>query len=141
MHRQALDAMIPLTHVIVEVNAAQRWLLQQPHIQRWMQSTGVVFLPHTTSINKQDPKFGLESIGDLFRQGQIRLPWGDIPTRNRIQPLIEEGTKYPEFDTTDLVMSTWFHKLAVENHYTPRRQGYYRQARPRWMGEVQRGIA
>lgn len=131
----------PISHVIVEVNAAQRWLLSQPHVQRWSAMTGIAFVPHTTSINKQDPKYGLESIGDLFRQGRIRIPWADIPTRQRCQPLIDEATRYPDSDTTDLIMSTWFGKLAVENHYTPRREGLYTLNRPNWLGYARRGIA
>jgi len=135
------DMGIPISHVVVEVNAAQRWLLSQPHVQKWMAMTGVVFVPHTTSINKQDPKFGLESIGDLFRQGRIRIPWGDIESRVRCQSLIDEATRYPDHDTSDLIMSTWFHKLAIENHYTPRRGGMYQMDRPSWMSNRQRGIA
>jgi len=131
----------PISHVVVEVNAAQRWLLSQPHVQRWSAMTGVSFVPHTTSINKQDPKYGLESIGDLFRQGRVRIPWADIPSRQRCQYLIDEATRYPDYDTTDLIMSTWFGKLAVENHYTPRRNGMYRMDRPSWLGYAQRGIA
>ena len=131
----------PISHIVVEVNAAQRWLLNQPHVQRWSAMTGVAFVPHTTSVNKQDPKYGLESIGDLFRQGRIRMPWGDIPARNRLTPLIDEAVKYPEHDTTDLIMSTWFGKLAVENLYTPRRTGLYQLSRPSWLGARHRGIA
>jgi hypothetical protein len=131
----------PISHIIVEVNAAQRWLLNQPHVQRWSAMTGVSFVPHTTSINKQDPRYGLESIGDLFRQGRIRMPWGNIAARSRLTYLIDEATKYPEHDTTDLIMSTWFGKLAVENLYTPRKSGMYRLDRPSWMGYKARGIA
>ena len=138
---QSIEQRIDITHVVVEVNAAQRWLLSQPHVQRWSANTGVAFVPHTTSINKQDPKYGLESIGDLFRQGRVRIPWGDISSRIRCQPLIDEATRYPDHDTTDLVMSTWFHKLAVENLYAPRNSGMYRQVRPSWMLSRQRGIA
>jgi hypothetical protein len=134
------DLGIPVSHVIVEVNAAQRWLLSQPHVQKWMNMTGVAFVPHTTSINKQDPKYGLESIGDLFRQGRIRIPWADMPSRTRCQNLIDEAVRYPESDTTDLIMSTWFSKLAVENHYTPRREGMYRMSRPAWLNNRPRGL-
>jgi hypothetical protein len=133
---------IPIDKVIVEVNAAQRWLINQPHVPRWMLATGVTFLPHTTHINKQDPKYGLESIGDLFRQGKIRIPWNGTATRNRVDILIDEGTRYPEADTTDVVMSTWFGKLAVEQHYVPKKFAGYQMPRPQWMRRnVQRGIA
>lgn len=141
LYYDSVDLGIPITHVIVEVNAAQRWLLSQPHVQKWSAMTGVAFVPHTTSVNKQDPKYGLESIGDLFRQGMIRIPWGDLTSRTRCQHLIDEATRYPDYDTTDLIMSTWFGKLAVENHYTPRREGLYQLNRPGWMGYARRGIA
>ncbi|MBU6278703.1 MAG: hypothetical protein KGN78_05610 [Actinomycetales bacterium] len=140
--RDAQEQSAPITHVIFEVNAAQRWFLSQRHVQQWMEATGQTFVPHTTHVNKADPKFGLESIGDLFRQGFIRLPWGSPASRLKVNPLIEEATRYPDHDTTDLVMSTWFGKLAVENHYTPRRSGMYQMHRPMWMaGSGRRGIA
>ena len=140
MYFDSADLGIPISHIVVEVNAAQRWLLNQPHVQKWSAMTGVSFVPHTTSVNKQDPKYGLESIGDLFRQGMIRIPWGDMTSRVRCQNLIDEATRYPDYDTTDLIMSTWFGKLAVENHYTPRREGLYQLNRPGWLSS-RRGIA
>jgi hypothetical protein len=132
---------VPITHVIVEVNAAQRWLLSQPHVQRWMEQTGQVFVPHTTTVNKRDPKYGFESIGDLFRQGMIRIPWQTPQSRLQMGYLIQEAITYPDGDTDDTLMSTWFQKLAVENHYTPRREGMYRMNRPMWMATSRRGIA
>jgi hypothetical protein len=141
LYEQANSYGCPISHVIFEINAAQRWFLSQPHAQKWMQMTGQVFVPHTTSVNKADPKFGLESIGDLFRQGFIRLPWQNPASRLKSNNLIEEATRYPDGDTTDLIMSVWFGKLAVENHYTPRRIGMYRMSTPNWLAHTQRGIA
>ena len=136
-------ARVPISHVIVEVNAAQRWLIQQPYVQRWMDGTGIAIVPHGTYANKADPKYGLESIGDLFRQGIIRLPYADFASRNKVQDLVKEALSYggDRDDTTDLLMSTWFGKLAVENHYSPR--GYDRlnfQDRPTWMRGASRGL-
>jgi hypothetical protein len=146
LRNQSLAAGAPISHVIVEVNAAQRWLLQQPHVQRFMEVTGIQFLPHTTSVNKADPKFGLESIGDLFRQGSARLPWGNPTTRLKVQHLITEGTQYPDGDTDDLLMSTWFGKLAVENHWTPNAGRLYRRQVPGYISRregrpVERGLS
>ena len=137
----AADLGIPISHVVVEVNAAQRWLLSQPHVHKWMEATGQVFVPHTTSLNKRDIKFGFESIGDLFRQGQIRLPMGDSFSRQQMGYLIQEAINYPDFDTDDTLMAVWFSKLAVENMYTPAQGGLYRMPRPRWLTNVRRGIA
>lgn len=124
---------IPITDMVFEQNAAQRWFLSTPHVQEYQRVTGLRIHPHTTSVNKNDPKYGLESIGDLFRQGRIRIPWKAAPTIRRVQILVEEVTRFPDFDTTDCAMSTWFAKLAVENLYTPRQHSAIRQARPSWM--------
>jgi hypothetical protein len=132
----SIKARAPITHVVVEINAAQRWLLQQPHVQRWQQATGVTFLPHSTNVNKADPKYGVESIGDLFRQGQIRLPYQTPASREKVSYLVNELLRYPG-DTTDLVMSTWFHTLTVNNVYAPRQAALYRRPVPGW---VSRGV-
>jgi hypothetical protein len=134
------DAGVPLSHVIVEVNAAQRWLLSQPHVQRWIELTGITFVPHTTSVNKRDPKFGFESIGDLFRQGFIRMPYSTPTARLNMQYLITEAIQYPDGDTDDTLMATWFMKLAIENHYTPARMGMYSMQRPSYLSTAKRGM-
>jgi len=137
----------PIQMVMVEVNAAQRWLLQQPHVQRWIDATGVKIVPHTTTVNKSDPKYGVESVGDFFRQGKCRIPHGSPTTRTTVEPLITELTLYPDSDTTDLVMSTWFHTLAVNNHYTRKGGMLYRRPVPAWMSgggrpdQVPRGLS
>ncbi len=136
----ANDMGIPIQHVIVEVNAAQRWLLSQPHVHRWIEATNQVFVPHTTSMNKRDPKFGFESIGDQFRQGAIRLPMGTPEARMRMGFLIQEAINYPEYDTDDTLMAVWFQKLAIENHQPSRGVGVYRMSRPSWVSRTERGM-
>ena len=150
LHQMWLDSnrlRIPLQMVVVEINAAQRWLLQQPHVQRWQKMTGVTFVGHTTNVNKSDPKYGVESIGDEFRQGLVRIPWNGGVARSKSEELIHELVRYPDGETDDLVMSTWFHTLATRNHYAPRTSeaSYRNPAVPGWVrqgsrGDVQRGL-
>lgn len=136
----AITRRIPLRHIIVEVNAAQKWLLAQPHVQQWMRQTGIVFIGHQTHINKSDPKFGFESIGDLFRQGKIRIPYSGPTTRMVMNDLISEAKNYPDSDTDDLLMSVWFHKMGVENVYRPNLEaGLERMAHS--VTNVRRGLA
>lgn len=139
LHREAITAGAPIQLVVVEINAAQRWLLQQPHVQAWTDATGVVFMPHSTGVNKADPKFGFESIGDLFRQGFNRFPYGDPSSRFQTQALVTEAVQYPDGDTDDLLMSTWFQKLAIENHYVPQGGLHYRMPRPGYVTKTGRG--
>jgi hypothetical protein len=139
LRSQSIRLGVPITHVIVEINAAQRWLLQQPHVQRWIDATGVSFLPHTTGVNKNDPKYGVESTGDYFRQGRIRLPWVSAAARMKVNHLVTEATRYPDSDTTDMVMSTWFMTLAVNNYYTPRQGRLYAKDVPSWISQGRGG--
>ena len=140
-HIRATELNVPLSHVVVEINAAQRWLLQQPHVQRWMRLTNVAIIGHTTHVNKADPKFGVESTGDLFRQGLIRLPWADPASRQRANLLVQEATRYPEGDTDDLVMSTWFMSLARNSIAPVRANRQQAMARPDWLRGARRGLA
>lgn len=140
---------IPIQVVVVEINAAQRWLLQMPHVQQWSALTGVRFVGHSTNVNKADPKYGVESIGDYFRQGMVRLPNKGLVAREKVEELVHELLRYPDAETSDLVMMTWFHTLATRNHYSPASAGgmYRMQGIPQWVRrgahghEVERGLA
>lgn len=136
----------PIDTVVFEINAAQRWFLQNESVQAWMSATGVRIVPHTTTVNKADPKYGVGSLSDYFRQGKIRIPWGDPRTRQTMNELITEHTNYPEADTDDTVMADWFHTLAIRNHYTPKTGALYRRPVPAFVQHggragVQRGLA
>ena len=140
LRTQAIEQQAPITHIVVEINAAQRWLLQQPHIQKWSQHTGILFLPHSTHANKADPKYGVESLGDPFRQGRIRLPYNGPTTRDQTTDLVDELLRYPNGDTDDLVMSTWFARLTVVNHGSSGQQGLYRKDVPKWLSQRNAGL-
>lgn len=114
-----------ITHVVVEINAAQRWLLTQPHVQRWQSNTGVTLVPHSTGINKNDPEYGLETLGAWYKHGRIRIPYGGPAAKLAMDPLIKEALNYPNGKTTDTLMMTWFATLTTTRHYSPRGQGRY----------------
>jgi hypothetical protein len=130
----------PIKDIVFEINAAQRWFLHQEQVQRWMSATGVRVIPHTTAVNKADPKFGVESLGDLFRQGRVRIPWSGIQARQVMDDFISEHINYPQADTDDTVMSDWFHHLAVLHHYVPPNQGRYRLPTPGFLRHGQQGV-
>lgn len=112
--------------IVVEVNAAQRWLLSQPHVQRWQALTQVNFLPHQTNINKNNPEYGVESLGAWFKHGKVRIPWATPSSRAQAHDLENELLKYPTGKTTDMLMSTWFATLHVNTSYAHRQQGRFR---------------
>jgi hypothetical protein len=117
----------PITMVVVEINAAQKYLVTQPHVQKWQTLTGCHINPHVTARNKADPEYGVESLERWFRNGLIRLPWSGPQARLNIHPLVDEAKKYPQAQTTDMVMTTWFATLATR-WLSPRRdEGRYRR--------------
>ena len=141
LYQDSVKKDAPITHVIVEVNAAQRYLLTQPHIQKWSSVTGVTFVPHQTHQNKNDPKYGVTSIADFFRQGIVRLPAGDPTTRLDISTFTHELTRWPEARTDDEVMACWFIFKAIDSTYTPRNYKPPQQQRPDYVSQyAKRGL-
>ena len=111
---------IPITHVIVEINAAQRFLLQYDHVWRWMALNGVEIIPHATHRNKSDAEYGVESIRQHYKFGRVRLPYKrNSDGFNKSRRLIDEVTRYPHGRTDDMVMSHWFLEWNLPRIYTP----------------------
>ena len=111
---------IPITHVIFEINAAQRFLLQYDHVLRWQALNGVEIVPHSTHRNKADAEYGVESIRQHYKFGRVRLPYKrNSDGFNKSRRLIDEVTRYPNGRTDDLVMSHWFLEWQLPHIYTP----------------------
>lgn len=96
----------PITHWIVEQNAAQRFMLAFDHFQKWMMRWGVQVLGHETHKNKSDPEFGVQTIGTNYKHGRVRLPYAR-ETAYITERLVRELVFYPGA-TDDNVMGNWF---------------------------------
>jgi len=128
------DQGAPIQVVIVERNAAQRFLLQYEHAQRWQQARQVRIMAHDTGLNKSDPKLGVQTLGPLYRFGRIRLPGNRLDgSRARMMNLVDEVTKYPEGRTDDTVMAQWFGEWNWPKLYTPPKSQPYTFTRPSWL--------
>lgn len=99
----------PITHWIIEVNAAQRYLLAYDHVRRWMAKWGVSIVPHTTTVKKLDPEFGPLILQNAWKTGRVRLPGSNV-TNARVASLklVDEVTRYPSGRYDDQVMAEWF---------------------------------
>lgn len=128
----------PITHVIVEQNAAQRFMLQNEVFQRWQETTGVIILPHDTHRNKTDPKYGVESLAEPYSAGKYRLPYTkDIATQGKVQDLVYELTHWVPggggASRTDCVMANWFFEYHIHKTWSVPQQGGF--DRPQWVRE------
>jgi hypothetical protein len=100
---------VPITAMVMERNAAQRWAMQYEFFRTWSQTRGVQVLQHDTTNNKSDAELGVwATLPNSWRNGRRRLPGGDMTSRLGVQPLVAEVTTYPDGATDDLVMSEWF---------------------------------
>lgn len=99
----------PITTLIVEENAAQRFMLQYNHFKRWAILRKVNLVGHQTGRNKSDPKFGVQTLGPYYKFGQVRLPGNKLDgSRYSVSQLVKEVTEWPGGVTDDCVMSHWF---------------------------------
>lgn len=103
---------VPLQYVIVEQNAAQRFMLQYDHFHRWMQSRSVFLIPHSTHRNKADDNYGVQMLKPRYQHGQVRLPGKGVGRISSMR-LVDEALRYPRSATTDCVMGQWFLEHAI----------------------------
>lgn len=122
----------PISHIIVEINAAQRFLLAHDFVRKWQTRHMLNIIPHTTHRNKFDEKLGIEALlPPLYRTGAVRLP--TMRGNWKTLALVDELTKWSpdKKNGTDLVMANWFAEL----HF-PTITGVKlppRQWRPSWL--------
>lgn len=108
----------PISTLIFEQNAAQRFFLATEAIRRWQQTTGVRIIGHEThSHNKLDPKLGPQILSELYRRGLVRLPGKGDVARLSSNKLVQEVTRYPQNTTDDLVMSQWMGEANLNHVY------------------------
>ncbi len=124
---------LPITHWVVEINAAHRYLLAYDHMRRWQRKWGVNIVPHTTSRTKLDEDIGPDIIRDHFRNGRARIPRSQDPeTRIATNRYIEQLRNYRRMKRDDQVMATWF-LFANLPTIAPKRNLQRRQHRPSWL--------
>jgi hypothetical protein len=122
----------PITNWIVEVNAAQRFLLAHDFVRKWQAKWGTNVTPHTTGRNKLDENLGIEALlPPLWRTGQVRLP--ELRDNWKTMAFLDEMTTWTrnKKNGTDLVMAHWFAEL-----HMPQMRPFSmpkRQWRPTWI--------
>ena len=139
---------IPITHWIVEQNAAQRFLLQYNHVKTWIGKHSVQVIGHETHKNKSDPTYGVQTMGSHWQFGRVRLP-GKPQSMGRMiaTKLVNEVTRYnlssgPQGGTDDCVMAEhffewWLPQLVKRKKSEPPTQ----PVRPSWYNDEMGGLA
>lgn len=132
--QRANDKGAPFHTLIVEANAAQRFMLQYDPFRKWASRRNVTVIGHQTSRNKAHADFGVQSIRSHFEFGRVRLPGKQGVDSGRIaaMKLVDEVTRWPNAPTDDCVMAYWFlewnlQRLAVPALVKPQLK------RPSWL--------
>lgn len=126
-----------LSTIIVEVNAAQRWLSQARMSQQWSSMRGCQFVPHQTGILKNDADYGVQALAPLFQHGKVRLPGKG--EHEHVNDLVQQLLQWPDGKYDDLVMSCWFLE-AQWNNIAWAKRNTPRLWTPSWMHDAPRGL-
>ena len=99
--------------VIIEFDAQQKGLGNDDRMKALALLYGFTIRPHITRGVKMDEVFGVASMDQSFKAGDIRIPYGDQVTQDRMAPMISQLRAWrPDIKTKnltqDLVMSLWF---------------------------------
>jgi hypothetical protein len=126
------DMGYPISHWVVEINAAQRFLLAHDFVRKWQTRENVNVVPHTTGRNKLDENLGVEALlPPLLRTGAVRFP----TMRNNWKTLaaVEELTSWhrDKKNGTDIVMALWMGVLNLPNLTTVKKPP--KMWRPSWL--------
>jgi hypothetical protein len=140
--QRSVDLGVPITHWIVEANAAQRFILQYDHARRWQALHRVNVVAHQTQRhNRESDEYGIQSIASWFRFGRMRLPGrqgstsrgGASNARLVSLRLVDEVTRWPDGTTDDCVMTCWFLIWNLPR-IAPRAEAPGKARRPSWAG-------
>lgn len=133
---------VNLTHVIVEQNAAQKFLLQYQFVRRWASDHEVQIIGHNTTSNKTDATYGVQAtLPTIYHFGKVRLPYSGREAQHASLKIIQEVTRWPQVGTEDCVMSQWFGEFNIPRlfHKTAK---VYQFDRPGYLvRKAQRGIS
>jgi hypothetical protein len=122
----------PISHWVVEINAAQRFLLAHDFVRKWQALHRVNVIPHTTSRNKLDESLGVEALlPPIVRSGALRLP--SMRGNWKTLAATDELTKWTRDKKhgTDIVMALWMAILNLPN--LTQSKPPPRQWRPKWL--------
>jgi hypothetical protein len=133
--------------VTIEFDSQQKGLGNDDRLKALGARYGFSLRPHITRGQKMDAVFGVASMDQSFKAGDIRIPYADQQTQDRMNPLISQLRAWrPDVQTKylvqDLVMALWF----VWRHWMQIKKIQHAQpspaTRPSWLMDenVYRGV-
>lgn len=138
--RDTVKHLTDLHHIdewVIERNAFQRFLSQDPELREFLFTRGCRLTEHHTSTEKLDPDFGVMSMAPLFlscgtpQEGNRGGPWTKSPPEKALielpsprqnlwvqnlisQLIVWQPSGMRQKQKTDLVMAGWFCEIACK---------------------------
>lgn len=140
----AIESMVAIYRpsiVSMEFDAQQKGLGNDDRLIEMGNRYGFTIRPHLTRNQKRqhmDEVFSVASMDQSFKKGDIRIPYGDQETQDRMAPLLRQlrawrPDKQTKNLTQDLVMALWFvwrHWMQINKaHHEPPPPAF----RPSWV--------
>jgi len=100
----------------IEKNAFQKFLVQDPEINKFCAERGCTVSEHFTGNSKWDENFGVAAMSLLFQNNLIELPSTakSEAVRQLVEQLITWAPDAGKNAKTDLVMALWFANIKCE---------------------------
>lgn len=128
--------------VTVEIDSQQKGFANDDRLRAMGLRYGFAIRTHVTRGRKMDETFGVAAMDRHFAKGDIRIPYGDQSTIDKMTPLITQlrawrpdvATKHL---TQDLVMALWFvvlHWQQIRTRHAEATPAW----RPSWMQDMAR---
>lgn len=142
---EMLEVMVNDIHpslVIVEFDSQQKGIGNDDRLKKMADRHRFRVQPHYTRGMKMDQVFGVARMDQSFRAGEIRIPYGDQYTKDRMEPLLHQLRAWrPDVPTKnlvqDLVMTLWFQWLVWHKAKESHRDEHVAPAwRPGWASSM-----
>lgn len=108
---------------VIEQNAMQKGIVRDQRLDALASRNNYRVIAHQTGTLKTDPTWGVGTMADSMRRGELRIAWGGDYAKERLAPLCDQLISWrPDVPTRNLrqdtVMAAWFcHKWWKENRY------------------------
>lgn len=113
--QRSADIGVPFTHVVVEINAAQRHLFKNQNVMnKWQTEHNCRIVSHQTTKNKNDANLGVPGLLQIrYQLGAVRIPWAPGITRGAMAEFYRQLVAYTgkKGEVDDIVMAAWFRTL------------------------------
>lgn len=110
-----------LVEWVIEQNIVEDTLAHDTPLRELKQRLGFRFVPHKTGRNKWDLRMGVKGLVPAFEDRRIVLPYGDVESRAKVEPLINQFVNFTDNATshqtsykTDIVMAAWFPEATIQ---------------------------